>query len=139
MSTRTKPTRAIRLVVAATAAIVASQLGVARITVNTIDPISIVTESGRHIVVSGPIECAAGERAHLSVTLSQRTTGAVATASTFVVCTGERRQWDIDAVVIGNERFEPGPAIAVAVAQTTSRGVATDAHQWLVPVTLVEE
>ena|SRR5687768_2662058 len=37
------------------------------------------------------------------------------------------------------KRFEPAPAIAVALAHTTDRGKTNDAHQWLVPVTLVEE
>jgi hypothetical protein len=40
---------------------------------------------------------------------------------------------------IGAKRFPPGPAIAVALAHTTDRGKTNDAHQWLVPVTLVEE
>jgi len=35
--------------------------------------------------------------------------------------------------------FEVGPAIAVAKATTAFCGVTTDAHQWLVNITLVEE
>ena len=119
--------------------LVAGSAAPARITLNTIDSVIVATGNGRHVVVTGPLACDAGERVYLSVMVTQRTTGAVATARTFVVCKGEERQWGIDAVVIGNERFETGPAIAVAVARTITKGVATDAHQWLVPVALVEE
>jgi hypothetical protein len=35
--------------------------------------------------------------------------------------------------------FEEGPTTAVAVGRTTSRGETTDAHQWLVNITLVAE
>ena len=34
--------------------------------------------------------------------------------------------------------FQEGPATAVAVALTTVRGETTDAHQWLVNITLVQ-
>ena len=35
----------------------------ARMVVNTIDPVAIVTDNGRHIIVTGPISCTARERA----------------------------------------------------------------------------
>jgi hypothetical protein len=38
--------------------------------------------------------------------------------------------------VHGHETFTAGPATAVAFARTTSQGDTTDAHQWLVDVTL---
>ena len=44
-----------------------------------------------------------------------------------------------DAVAQRKAAFDTGPATAVAIAWTVRRGVATDAHQWLVPVTLVAE
>jgi len=60
----------------------------ARILVNTIDPTAVVTDGGRQLVVTGPIGCTTGERAFLHVTVTQRTTGALAEGSTRVVCTG---------------------------------------------------
>ena len=39
----------------------------------------------------------------------------------------------------GNNRFEPGPATAVALCASTLHGEVTDAHQWLVEIMLVEE
>ena len=38
-------------------------LAFAGIALNTIDPVALVTDNGRHIIVTGPIACAAGEQA----------------------------------------------------------------------------
>ncbi len=57
----------------------------------------------------------------------------------FDTCTGEPQQWEVEASILGKERFEAGPAIAVAVGRTTDRGEPTDAHQWLVEIMLIEE
>jgi hypothetical protein len=111
----------------------------ARIAFNTIDPVAIVTDTGQHIIVTGPIACTAGERAFLRVTVSQRATGAVAEGRTLITCTGNTQQWEVHASTQGNETFEEGPATAVAIARTTDRGETTDAHQWLVNITLVGE
>jgi hypothetical protein len=46
---------------------------------------------------------------------------------------------EVHAVTHGKASFEEGPATAVALGSTTSRGQATDAHQWLVDITLVGE
>ena len=119
--------------------VVAVPLSWAKIMINTIDPVAVGTEGGRHVVVTGPITCTLGERAYLSVTLTQRTTGATAEGTTLVTCTDVIEQWSVDAVVKGKQGFEPGPAVAVAVATTVQRGTTSDAHQWLVNVTIVPE
>jgi hypothetical protein len=115
----------------------------ARITFNTIDPVAIVTDNGRHIIVTGPLVCTAGERAHLRVTVTQRATGAVAEGRTLVTCTGgdptHPQQWEVHASVQDKETFEEGSATAVALDRTTTQGDTTDAHQWLVEITLVGE
>jgi hypothetical protein len=111
----------------------------ARVILNTIDPVAIVTDTGRHLIATGPIACTAGERAFLRVTVSQRATGAVAEGRTLITCTGNTQQWEVHASTQGNETFEEGPATAVAIARTTDRGETTDAHQWLVNITLVGE
>ena len=111
----------------------------AKIAKNTIDSVAIVAGAGRHLIVTGPIRCDQEERAELRVTVTQRTTGAVAEGYAFFTCTVEIQQWEVHAVTHGKATFVEGPATAVAVASTTSRGVATDAHQWLVDITLVEE
>jgi len=91
--------------------------------------------------VTGPISCTAGERVPLRVTVTQRTTGALAEGSTRVVCAGEGQlqQWEVHATAQGANTFEPGAATAVAVGRSTRRGDTSDAHQWLVEITLVED
>ena len=111
----------------------------AKLVQNTIDPIASVGDDGRHLVVTGPITCTAGERMYLRVTVTQRTTGALAEGTTFLVCTGTPQEWEVHAATQGRETFDVGSAAAVASARTTARGDTTDAHQWLVAITLVEE
>ena len=48
---------------------------------NTIDGVAVVTDHGRHIIATGPLTCTHGERAFLRVTVTQRTTGAMAKAA----------------------------------------------------------
>jgi len=131
---------------AVTAALVAILVGFlatsvtfAKVARNTIDPVAVVSQDGRHLFVTGPVECTAGERSRLRVTVSQRSTGAVAEGRTFDTCTGGAQQWEVEASILGKVKFEEGPATAVAIAVTSDRGRATDAHQWLVNVTLVAE
>jgi hypothetical protein len=111
----------------------------ARITANTIDPVAIVADNGRDVIVTGPIACTAGERAYLRVTVTQRSTGAVAEGRTLLTCIESTQQWEVHASTQGQETFEVGPATATALARTTEGGETTDAHQWLVDVVLVGE
>jgi hypothetical protein len=50
----------------------------ARVAYNTIDDVAAVSGDGRHVDVTGPLEVTAGERVELEVTITQRSTGAVA-------------------------------------------------------------
>jgi hypothetical protein len=111
----------------------------AKVVINTIDTVASVSDDGRHLVVTGPLSCTAGERAYLRVTVTQRTTGAIAEGSTLVVCTGTTQEWEVHAAIQSREAFQAGAAVAVASARTTERGNTTDAHQWLVAITLVDE
>jgi hypothetical protein len=74
------------------------------------------------------------------VTVTQRTTGALAEGDTHLVGTGTTNQWSVRAQTVGRQTFAPGPATATALALTVAEGgVVTDAHQWLVNITVVEE
>jgi hypothetical protein len=119
--------------------VLVSSVVFARVLLNTIDPLAVVSDDGRHLIVTGPFICDAGERQHLRLTVTQRSTGAVAEGLTLDTCTGGLQQWEVEAVTRGRERFEQGPATAVAIGRTTFRGATTDAHQWLVNITLVGE
>ena len=116
-----------------------TQLAFAGVSLNTIDPVAIVTDNGWHIIVTGPIACTESERAYLRVTVTQRTTGAVARGRTRITCTGDTQHWEVHASIQGKETFQEGPATAVAFGHTTLRGETIDAHQWLVDITLVRE
>jgi hypothetical protein len=130
----------------ASAAVVLTVAGVfiartafAKLAANTIDPIAMVTDNGRQVVLTGPVSCTDMERIYLRVTLTQRSTGAIAEGSALLVCTGDIQHWEVRAVTQGNASFQEGPATAVALARTTSQGETTDAHQWLVNVTLATQ
>ena len=114
-------------------------LAFARLILNTIDPLAIVADHGRHIIVTGPLTCTRGEKAYLEVTVTQRPTGAVAEGRTRITCTGNHQQWEVHASTRGRETFGEGAATAVAIARTSDHGDITDAHQWLVNITLVGE
>jgi hypothetical protein len=131
--------RASSAIVLALASLLVVPLAFARVLVNTIDPVAVVADNGRHIVVTGPLSCTRGEKAYLAVTVTQRPTGAVAQGLTQITCTGNSQQWQVHAATQGPETFGEGAAIAVAIARTANRGEITDAHQWLVNVTLVGE
>ena len=73
------------------------------------------------------------------MTVTQRSTGAVAEGVIFFTGTGQSNQWEITAVAEGRAAFEAGPATVVALARSAINGQATDAHQWLVNVTLLSE
>jgi hypothetical protein len=126
-------------IVLTVAGLFVASMAFARVTANTTDPVATVTDHGRHLIVTGPIGCTEGERAYLRVTVSQRATGAVAEGRTLITCTGGTQQWEVNASVFGKATFEEGPATATALARTTDRGETTDAHQWLVGITLEAE
>lgn len=111
----------------------------AGITLNTIDAEAITHDAGGHLVVivTGPLQCDAGERVLVRVTVTQRSTGAVAVGSRRLRCTGAVQRWEVHAVPRGDAVFAEGDATVTAMARTTLRGDATDAHQWLRPVTLL--
>jgi hypothetical protein len=114
----------------------------ARIIVNTIDPEASVSDDGRHLVVTlvrtTPLDCTATERAVVR-TVTQRSTGAVAEGRTIVPCTDDTERSEVVCRTRGQPAFEEGPATAVAFARASDHGQVTDAHQWLVEITLVKD
>jgi len=111
----------------------------ARVAMNTIDPVGIVADKERQVTVTGPIAVTTGERTELRVTVTQRSTGAVAEGVIVFTGTGQTNQWEITAMAEGRAPFEAGPATVVGLARSSVSGQATDAHQWLVNVTLLRE
>ena len=111
----------------------------AKISINTIDPVGLVADKGRQVTVTGPIAVTVGERTELRVTVTQRSTGAVAEGVIFFAGTGQTNHWEITVVAEGRAAFQAGPTTVVGLARSSVNGQATDAHQWLVNVTLLSE
>ncbi len=97
-----------------------------------------VNDNGRRVSVTGPVDCTAGEQVQIHVSITQRSTGAVAEGNWKGECTGSLQTWGTDAVVHGNGEFEAGAAQGVGLAVTSRRGKSTDAIQWLNEITLVQ-
>ena len=111
----------------------------AKLAANTINPIGQINKNGRELLITGPIAFTAGEVVHLKVTVTQRSTGAVAEGMVVLHSTGTPFVWQVDAHASGHAEFQPGSATAVAVAVSSSHHRATDAHQWLVNITLTDD
>lgn len=78
---------------------------------------------GRRVEVVGHVTCGEGQRFSVDVTVTQDSTGAVATGHTQGTCTGERRQtWTAIATAHGGSTFEEGTALACAEASWPSIG-----------------
>lgn len=110
-----------------------------KLAANTINPIATLDRTGCRISLSGPFTCTQVEWVAFRVTVTQRTTGAVAEGYAVRLGATTSQQWQVLATARSGAAFEPGPATAVAVALSTLHGDVTDAHQWLVPVTLQAE
>src|SRR5262245_15441688 len=87
-------------------------LAYARFALNTIDPIATLSDKGRGIQLTGPIQTDVVERVFLRVTVTQRSTGAVAEGIATFRATGELQQWEVHASTRGKASFEAGPATA---------------------------
>ena len=97
---------------------------------NTINAEAHVKRYGRAIHVGGPIRRDKGDTLKLRVTVSQRTTGAVAEGDTQDVATGRFECWEVVAECRGDAAFEEGPAQASVLGTTWLKGDVTDAVQW---------
>ena len=136
---RFKPWLVSTTVLVILAGVFVARTGFAKITLNTIDPVGIVADKGRQVTVTEPVAVTVGERTELRVTVTQRSTGAVAEGVIFFAGTGQTNQWEVTVAAEGRAAFQAGPATVVGLARSSVNGHATDAHQWLVNVTLLRE
>ena len=79
------------------ASVFVARTAFAKIAMNTIDPVGIVADKGRQVTVTGPIAVTKGERTELRVTVTQRSTGAVAEGVIFLTGTGQTSHWELTA------------------------------------------
>ena len=140
IAARTASKKAVAAIVAAAilVGLITAQRALARIAMNTIDPAGAISDNGRLVVLTGPIQCTQSEWIDLRVTVTQRARGAVAEGHLRVLGSTAVQQWVIAAPTQGGASFEAGPATAVALMATSLNGQVTDAHQWLVEVILTD-
>lgn len=109
-----------------------------KLSANTIHSTAMVNGPGNLLLITGPITCSPGDFTVIRITITQRATGAIAEGYARLTGTGTEQLWEIRARTLGPSRFQPGSATAVAVATTSVAGQTTDAHQWLVNITLMQ-
>jgi hypothetical protein len=135
--TRLRRTLCVTSVVAAMTALAAPAF--AGVALNTIDRHATLDEGGRVVQVTGPIGCSQVERATIRVTVSQRTTGAVAEGRWRGRCAPTARTWTVRRFVQqGSATFETGTARVCALGVTRSGAKVTDAKQWCQTVRLAK-
>jgi len=111
----------------------------AGVVLNTIDREAILGAGGR-VAVTGPLRCSGVERARIRVTVSQRTTGAVAEGRWRGLCRRTTKTWTATRFVPhGAAMFKTGTAQVCALAVTRRAERPTDAKQWCRRIKLTSE
>jgi hypothetical protein len=116
-------------------AISASALATIHRPATTIDS-GKVGNGGKRVEVRGHLTCTSGEMAFLRVTVTQRSTGAVAVKDSGGTCTGKSQIFDVTASSVGAAHFARRKAKICALARTLRNTHATDALQWCKTVRL---
>ena len=106
---------------------------------NEVGIVSAVIDKNRQLILTGQTVCDAGETAEIRVTVTQRSTGAVAEGGTRITCTGDHQQWVVRAPTDGKQPFAEGSVTVVYFIRTFYREDSTDAHQWLEDVPLKKQ
>ena len=111
----------------------------AKLAANTINAQAVVSNNGRHLIVTGPLRTDLVQPILMHITVTQRSTGAIAEGIATFTGTASDQQWEVHVWTTSLVAFEEGPATAVALARTFNQGRADDSHQWLVNITLVRQ
>jgi hypothetical protein len=94
-----------------------------------INPFARLVQQGRHVQVSGPMECDDNLVLDTHVTITQKASGALATGHTRTPCTADSFQ--VRAQSHGAERFQVGRSVDVcAVGQFRDGETIVDTRQW---------
>jgi hypothetical protein len=112
----------------------------AGVVLNTIGREATIDDAGHIAEAAGPIRCSERERAAIRVTISQRTTGAVAEGRWRGRCPATTTTWTARGFApLGSATFQPGTAQACALGITRRGRSVTDAKQWCRTIRLVED
>ena len=85
---------------------------------------------GQSVQAIGHGGCTENEEVTVAVTVTQSTTGALATGQWQGTCTGELQHWTVDAAIVSGGPFEAGAAGVCGIATTRSDGEVTDTDEW---------
>lgn len=88
-------------------------------------------------MASGHGGCTAGEQFTVAVTITQYTSGAMATGETQGTCTGILQNWSSLATTVSTTSLAAGPAEACGFATTRENGYITDTYEWCLDMSLV--
>jgi hypothetical protein len=113
--------------IAALAALLAGN-ALSAMTGNTIAPTATI--EGKRVLATGLVACTAGQRLELEITVTQRSSGAVARGKRNTRCTGSTEEIPVRLKTRGKARFAPGNAEACAFGVNRDRQQVVDAHQW---------
>ena len=105
----------------------------------TINAVATLRSKGGEVLVEGPIQCEKHEMLRLRVTVSQRTTRALAEGNLEQEATGRVQCWEVVAKRQHAESFEEGPGEACVLATTWHHGTLTDVAQWRGELVIMEE
>ena len=96
-----------------------------------------VIDTGKSVVVSGHGGCTAGEQVTIAITVTQSSSGAVATGQKEQLCSGELQMWSSVATAVSTSLFASGPAESCGLATTRANGYVTDTFEWCKDVDLM--
>ncbi|MGD2048721.1 MAG: hypothetical protein PVH03_04465 [Chloroflexota bacterium] len=97
-----------------------------------------VLADGREVVASGHGACTAGEQVTVAITVTQTTSGAVATGENQHTCTGQLQNWSSVVTVDTTSSLTAGPAEACGFATARDGMDITDTFEWCKDVDLIE-
>lgn len=100
-------------------------------------PLGLV-DDGEAIRVSGFGGCTAGQDVTVAMTITQSSTGAMASGEWNGTCTGQNQTWRQVIFAAGSPAFETGDADATGFTTTRDDGAITGTDIWTPTVQLVE-
>jgi hypothetical protein len=102
-----------------------------------INPTLPVLDTGQEVMVSGHGGCTQDELVTVVLTVTQSTSGAVATGQKELTCTGEPQTWSAPVTAESTTSFATNPAEACGTATTYDGIYQTDTFDWCRDVDLI--
>ncbi len=95
-----------------------------------------ILDSGREVKASGHGGCTAGEQVTVAITITQSTSGAIATGENEHTCTGQLQTWSSVVTADTPSDFVDGAGEACGFATSRDGSDVTDTYKWCRDVVL---